>query len=215
MMKQVFAVVALSVVLTSCGATEVEPDASNTETTASEQGSTDGGQAAMETRDLSEGGTCSAGEEIVIGVDKSSPVIEGDCGVVTVLASGVTGNIALAEQVVVLGEGSSLLGESWKEAVAEGAKSTMNVDEMGAVTVVGDESHVTTKTAGTIIVTGDDITVNANDISSLISTGNGAKVVVSGEITALEVLGDKGTYNWSNGVEKPDTDEGSNNTFVR
>jgi len=215
MMKQVFAVVALSVVLTSCGATEVEPDASNTETTSPAQEGTDGVQATMETRDLSDGGTCTTGEEVIIGVDQSSPVIDGECGVVTVLASEVTGNIAQAEQVVILGEGSTLLGESWKEAVAEGAKSTMNVDDMGAVTVVGKSSHVTTKTAGTMIVTGDDITVNANDISSLISTGNSVKVVVSGEIAALEVLGDKGTYNWSGGVEKPDSDEGSGNMFVR
>ncbi|MFZ2239830.1 MAG: hypothetical protein WAV90_09850 [Gordonia amarae] len=166
-------------------------------------------------RDLSGGGTCSAGEDIVIATVGASPIISGDCGTISVSADKVRGNIESAAEVTISGSDVTLLGETWGTVTIEGAGSGTNVDRIDRLTLTAANTRVTGTHIGTATVDGDGGTINTDGIGTLTLNGDRSTIIVAGAIDGLEVHGSNNTVNWSEGVRRPATDTGKSNTYVR
>ncbi|MFG3423831.1 DUF3060 domain-containing protein [Micromonospora sp. NPDC047730] len=172
-------------------------------------------QAGTGPRDLSQGGRCEDGENITIQADDATPVIEGNCGTVTVEANNVSGNIAAATTVTIRGTDSMLLGEKWGTATITGRGSGVNVDEIATLTVTADDAKVTNRRTQTATIDGSRATVNTDSIDRLTIDGSGSTVIASGAITALEVHGNDNTITWSDGAQAPTADTGTGNRYTR
>ncbi len=166
-------------------------------------------------RDLSAGGTCEARETITVTSDGASPVIEGDCGAVTVTGAGVSGNIDSATAVTIRAEGVTLLGADWGTATVSGSGTGLNVDHIDTLHIDAPNARVTNKTLGTVVVNSDSATINSSGIENLTVKGSRSTVVVSGAIGRLQVTGSRNSVNWDQGAAAPTADTGSGNTYNR
>lgn len=178
--------------------------------------STEGSEtiAAAPARDLSTGGNCTEGENIVIEADEATPVIEGQCGTVQITGNGVRGNIAQADTVEVTGSNATILGTQWGTADVKGEGVTLNVDELAKLESQAKGTHLTGKRVDEVILGADDASVNAVDAKVLKIDGNNATVLLDEISEAFEVHGDNNTVNWSSGLEAPSVDTGSGNTYT-
>lgn len=164
-------------------------------------------------RDLSQGGTCAAGEDIVISAEGATPVIEGDCGRVRIEAANISGNIAGASAVEINAENVTLLGAAWGQVQVGGKNVTLNVDKVDSLASRGDGFHLTNHELGDIVLEADSATINSDSLKSLIVKGSSSTVVVNEITEVFEVHGDSNTINWDSGLEKPSVDSGTNNTY--
>lgn len=143
-------------------ASSTEP-ASSTESPTDPSASSDGSLPLPGSRDVSSGTTCVDGENITISVDNVAPIVEGECGTVTVTASSVEGHVESALTVRMTGQNNSLLGEDWGTLSLDGQNSTVNVDNIGTLTVNGDANIVLGNTFDHIRVHGDSNVLNWDD----------------------------------------------------
>ena len=165
--------------------------------------------------DLSNGGECRDGQDVTIAMDDASAVLSGSCGRVEITGNDVRANIDAAAAVVLRGDGITVLGERFERAEALGANGTLNVDDLGEVTVEGDGATVINQRAESIRVLGSAATLNGTDVERLSLDGRDARVVLTGELGALELHGDDNRVSWRSGVRKPDVDTGSGNAYER
>lgn len=164
-------------------------------------------------RDLSAGGTCAEGEDIVVSTEGAAPVIDGGCGSVKIAASNVRGNIAEASAVEISADNVSMLGSAWGQVRVSGKNVTLNVDTVESLESRGDGFHLTNRESGDILLEADSATVNSDRVESLIINASSSTVVVDEITEAFEVHGDSNTVNWDSGLEKPSVDTGKNNTY--
>ncbi|WP_297009437.1 hypothetical protein [uncultured Corynebacterium sp.] len=114
-------------------------------------------------RAASTGTICVGGEDITITEDNAFPIIDGECGVVTVTASNLGGSIANAREVHMTGANNSINGEHWGELTIDRTTNTVNVDEMDHLVINGDTNTVLASTITRFEVYGDVNVVNWDD----------------------------------------------------
>ncbi|GLU91289.1 hypothetical protein [Agromyces sp. NBRC 114283] len=206
-------VLALALVLTACaGAAPSAGPAAGEQTAPSDAAANDTPQAGG--RDLSEGGSCVDGEDIVIAAAGSSAVVDGPCGTVTISGADFGGNIESAESVEVSGANASVLGAEWGEALVLADGVTLNVDSVQRLVTEAAGTHLTTQRAGELVIDGDGATVNGDEAERVMLNANDATVVLTAITGALEVHGDRNTVNWTSGVEAPTADTGAENVYT-
>lgn len=206
-------VLALALVLTACaGAAPSAGPAAGEQTAPSDAAANDTPQAGG--RDLSEGGSCVDGEDIVIAAAGSSAVVDGPCGTVTISGADFGGNIESAESVEVSGANASVLGAEWGEARVLADGVTLNVDSVQRLVTEAAGTHLTTQRAGELVIDGDGATVNGGEAERVMLNANDATVVLTAITGALEVHGDRNTVNWTSGVEAPTADTGAENVYT-
>lgn len=206
-------VLALALVLTACaGAAPSAGPAAGEQTAPSDAAANDTPQAGG--RDLSEGGSCVDGEDIVIAAAGSSAVVDGPCGTVTISGADFGGNIESAESVEVSGANASVLGAEWGEARVLADGVTLNVDSVQRLVTEAAGTHLTTQRAGELVIDGDGATVNGDEAERVMLNANDATVVLTAITGALEVHGDRNTVNWTSGVEAPTADTGAENVYT-
>ncbi|MCD1572646.1 hypothetical protein [Agromyces mediolanus] len=208
-------VLALALVLTACaGAAPSAGPAAGEQTAPSDAAANDTPQAGG--RDLSEGGSCVDGEDIVIAAAGSSAVVDGPCGTVTISGADFGGNIESAESVEVFGANASVLGAEWGEARVLADGVTLNVDSVQRLVTEAAGTHLTTQRAGEIVIDGDGdgATVNGGEAERVMLNANDATVVLTAITGALEVHGDRNIVNWTSGVEAPTADTGAENVYT-
>lgn len=208
-------VLALALMLTACaGAAPSAGPAAGEQTAPSDAAASDTPQSAGSGRDLSEGGSCVDGEDIVIAAAGSSAVIDGPCGAVTISGADFGGNIESAESVEVSGANASVLGAEWGEARVLADGVTLNVDSVQRLVTEAAGTHLTTQRAGELVIDGDGATVNGDEAERVMLNANDATVVLTAITGALEVHGDRNTVNWTSGVEAPTADTGAENVYT-
>lgn len=206
-------VLALALVLTACaGAAPSAGPAAGEQTAPSDAAANDTPQAGG--RDLSEGGSCVDGEDIVIAAAGSSAVVDGPCGTVTISGADFGGNIESAESVEVSGANASVLGAGWGEARVLADGVTLNVDSVQRLVTEAAGTHLTTQRAGELVIDGDGATVNGDEAERVMLNANDATVVLTAITGALEVHGDRNIVNWTSGVEAPTADTGAENVYT-
>lgn len=204
---------ALALVLTACaGAAPSAGPAAGEQTAPSDAAANDTPQAGG--RDLSEGGSCVDGEDIVIAAAGSSAVVDGPCGTVTISGADFGGNIESAESVEVSGANASVLGAEWGEARVLADGVTLNVDSVQRLVTEAAGTHLTTQRAGELVIDGDGATVNGGEAERVMLNANDATVVLTAITGALEVHGDRNIVNWTSGVEAPTADTGAENVYT-
>ncbi|GAA1408018.1 hypothetical protein AUR04nite_28030 [Glutamicibacter uratoxydans] len=171
-------------------------------------------EAAAQVRDLSNGGSCTDGEDIIIAANEATPVIEGACGSVKITGSGVRGNIAQADSVEITGSQVTLLGTQWGNAQITGEDVTLNVDELEKLDSQAKGTHLTGKNAGEVVLGADGAGVNADVVKVLKIDGSNATVLLDEISEVFEVHGNGNTINWSSGLEAPSVDTGTGNTYT-
>ncbi len=169
---------------------------------------------AAQARDLSNGGSCADGENIIIAANEATPVIEGACGSVKITGSGVRGNITQADSVEIAGSQVTLLGAQWGSAQITGEDAALNVDELEKLDSQAKGTHLTGKKAGEVILGADGAGVNADVVKELKIDGSNATVLLDEISEVLEVRGNGNTINWSSGLEAPSVDTGTRNTYT-
>lgn len=207
-------VLALALVLTACaGAAPSAGPAAGEQTAPSDAAANDTPQAGGG-RDLSEGGSCVDGEDIVIAAAGSSAVVDGPCGAVTISGADFGGNIESAESVEVSGANASVLGAEWGKARVLADGVTLNVDSVQRLVTEAAGTHLTTQRAGELVIDGDGATVNGGEAERVMLNANDATVVLTAITGALEVHGERNIVNWTSGVEAPTADTGAENVYT-
>ncbi|GGR28984.1 hypothetical protein GCM10010196_23570 [Agromyces mediolanus] len=208
-------VLAVALLLTACaGAAPSAGPAAGEQTAPGDAAASDAPQAAGSGRDLSEGGSCVGGEDIVIAADGSSAVVDGPCGTVTITGADFGGNIESAESVEVSGANASVLGTEWGEARVLADGVTLNVDSLQRLVTEAAGTHLTTQRAGELVIDGDGATVNGGEAERVALNASDATVVLTAITGALEVHGDRNIVNWATGVEAPTADTGAENVYT-
>ncbi|MFD6056164.1 hypothetical protein [Agromyces sp. NPDC060279] len=209
-------VLAFALLLTGCaGAAPSAGAGSAGQTAAADDATASEAAAAGEGRDLSQGGSCVDGEDIVIAAAASTAVVDGPCGTVTITGADFAGNIDSAETVEISGPNASVLGAEWGEVrvLAEGV--TLNVDSVQRLVTEAAATHLTNVSAGELVIEADGATINGGEVVRLMLDANDATAVLTRISETLEVHGDRNTVNWNEGVEAPAADTGADNVYTR
>lgn len=163
--------------------------------------------------EIPEDGVCAEGDDVSISEHGAEVVLSGPCGTVSISGSGVHANIESAESVEITGKGASLLGDAWGAVRVSAEGATLNVTEIEEFSTSAAGTTLINQRVGVARIDGHGAMLNGVDADRAVLNGDGATVMLTGTLGALEVHGDENTVSWVDGTAAAETDAGSGNVL--
>ena len=161
--------------------------------------------------ELNDSGDCE-GQDVLVNQDGVRIVLDGNCGTVTIAASGVSVDIDSSVAVVVSGLDTTVRGTQTGTLTVSGRSVRVAFDQVKHVLLNGNAATVMGQDMDRIDVSGSGNSLSFDHANALAISGNDNRAQAQ-SIGRMEVTGSNNSVAWDSGAAAPSLNTGSENRF--